>query len=227
MVPGFDVAASASPTAMFAVCFLSLAKGLLRCSGDAVVSGFEIAPVAAITVSPTGKIAIRQPSPEKGMLRRGFLLRRSSVSKGFDLVRISCGNVRTSIGDVPKVWMRSSDSSGSNRVPLVLDSDLVLDPVLDPDLVLDLDPGWDPDLGLDPDLDLDLELGLDPRGSEPLSFRGSVSSVVFASASSVVDSVSPATSGASVSPTRQFSFPLFLEDGPSLYYVVHLERAKQ
>ena len=126
----------------------------------------------------------------EGYARRGFLLRRSSVlcPKGIDLAGISCGNVRTLIGEVQEsCWFCSPEeqliSSGSDKAPLVLD----LDPVLDSDL--DPDPVLDPDLGLDP------VLGYDLRGVSD----GSVSLV---------------TPVASVLPMRQFSFPPVLEDAP-------------
>jgi hypothetical protein len=65
---------------------VSPAMGFLRCSGDVIGLG----PVAAASVSiPT----VRDPSPAKGLLQRGFLLRRSS-----DLASLSCGEERRPLG---------------------------------------------------------------------------------------------------------------------------------
>jgi hypothetical protein len=100
-------------------------KGLiLRCSGDVAVLGPAAGTVAAVSASPAGKCAVRDPSPAKGLLRRGFLLRRSS-----------------DLADIP---------GGKERLPLVLEPEQVLvpDPVLDPALILDPDPILNPDPGL-------------------------------------------------------------------------------
>jgi hypothetical protein len=100
-------------------------KGLiLRCSGDVAVLGPAAGAVAAVSASPAGKCAVRDPSPAKGLLRRGFLLRRSS-----------------DLADIP---------GGKERLPLVLEPEQVLvpDPVLDPALILDPDPILNPDPGL-------------------------------------------------------------------------------
>jgi hypothetical protein len=182
--PGSDAAASASPTGMFPV--HSPAKGLIRRLDDAVGSGSETGPVAAIIASPTGKKAIGHPSPAKGMLRRGFLLRQSTGSrpKGSDLAGIS----------VPEERMLSSDSPVQDSGP-VLDPSMDLDPILDPDLVLDPDPVLGSDLVLDP------ELGLDSSGSDPISVKdsGSPTSLV----SFVADSVFLVTTVAHDLPMRQ------------------------
>jgi hypothetical protein len=53
----------------------SPASGLLRCSGDVVVLGPAAGPDAVVSASPIGKFAVRDPSPAKGLLQRGFLLR--------------------------------------------------------------------------------------------------------------------------------------------------------
>jgi hypothetical protein len=69
---------------------VSPAMGFLRCSGDVVGLGPEAGPVAAASVSiPT----VSDPSPTKGLLQRGFLLRRSS-----DLASLSCGEERRPSG---------------------------------------------------------------------------------------------------------------------------------
>jgi hypothetical protein len=61
---------------------VSPTRGFLRCSGDIVGLG----PVAMASVSI---FAISDPSPAKGLLRHGFLLRRSS-----NLASLSCGEER-------------------------------------------------------------------------------------------------------------------------------------
>jgi hypothetical protein len=96
-------------------------KGLIiRCSGDVAVLGPAAGTVAAVSASPVGKCAVRDPSPAKGLLRRGFLLRRSSDP-----------------ADIP---------GGKERLPLVLEPEQVLVP--DPALILDRDPILNPDPGL-------------------------------------------------------------------------------
>jgi hypothetical protein len=99
----------------------------------------------AVSTSPTGKSAARDPSPAKGLLRRGFLLRQ-----------------RSNLADI---------SSGNERLPLALEPE----PVLVPDLALDLDPILDPNPSLAHILNpsessdglyegaaLEKDLGLDP-----------------------------------------------------------------
>jgi hypothetical protein len=104
---------------------VSLAGGFLKCSSDVVGLGPEASPVAAASV---GIFAVNDPSLVKGLLRRGFLLRRSS-----DLSGLSCGEKRLPLG-------------------LELKLGLVPDPVLEPVLVLEQDSvlGPDPGLVMDP-----------------------------------------------------------------------------
>jgi hypothetical protein len=54
---------------------VSPVMGFLRCSGDVVGLGPKAGPVVAAFVSIP---AVSDPSLAKGLLRRGFLLRRSS-----------------------------------------------------------------------------------------------------------------------------------------------------
>jgi hypothetical protein len=79
-------------------------------SGDTAISGPEAGRgvdstekgAAAGYASPTGKIADRNPSPAKGLLRRGFLLclgTAESGPKGTDKAGISSGKEWTSVGD--------------------------------------------------------------------------------------------------------------------------------
>ena len=101
---------------------ISPGRGLLRCSGDVVGLGLEAGLVVAAFV---GNLAVCDPSPAKGLLWHGFLLRRNS-----DLAGISCGEER-----LPYLVLEPVQ---------VLEPDLVLgvDPglVLEPDSILDLAP---------------------------------------------------------------------------------------
>jgi hypothetical protein len=67
-------------------------EGVVLALGSAESS--STGEVSAVWVSEKGKVAIRQPSSEKGMIRRGFLLWRSHVSspKGF-VLQTSSGEV--------------------------------------------------------------------------------------------------------------------------------------
>jgi hypothetical protein len=162
---------------------LSPARGLLQCSSDGVISGPIAGPDAAVSASPTGKLAVCDPSPAKGLLRHGFLLRQNSVSSPwFDLARSSCG----------KEWL---PSSGSDKAPLGMD----LNPVLD--LGLDPNPVPDPDPSLDPVLVASLT-----------SLVATISPVIRAPASPAAGSGSLVMLVASVSRVKQFSFPPVLED---------------
>jgi hypothetical protein len=108
---------------------VSPARGFLRCSGDIVGLGPEVGPVAMASVSIS---AISDPSPAKGLLWHGFLLRRSS-----NLASLSCGEVRRPLGLelkpglVPDLILEPV---------LVLEQDSVLGPDPNPGLLLDLDP---------------------------------------------------------------------------------------
>jgi hypothetical protein len=121
---------------------------LLDGSGEVVGLGPGAGTIAAASV---GNFAVCDPSLVKGLLWRGFLLRRSS-----DLAELSCGE---------------------ERLPLALDLKpvLVSDPVLEPVLVLKPDSilGPDPGLVLDPDpiLDPDPDPGLVPK-LKPAVSRG-------------------------------------------------------
>jgi hypothetical protein len=108
--------------------FVSPARGFLRCSSDFVGLGPEAGPVAAASISIS---VVSDPSPAKGLLQRGFLLRRS-----FDLADLSCGEERRSLGlelkpglvSDPVLALEQDSVSGPNP-GLVLDPDSILDPI--------------------------------------------------------------------------------------------------
>jgi hypothetical protein len=132
-------------------------------SSEVVGLGPGVGPVEAAYV---GIFAVRDPFPAKGLLRHGFLLRRS-----LDLAGLSCGEERPSlVSDLKPVLV--SD--------LVLELVLVLKPdsVLGPDLglVLDSDPilDQDPDPGLVPKLKPAVSRG-GPSGEGPVEQRDALS----------------------------------------------------
>jgi hypothetical protein len=182
MVPEVILGDSVDPKALVSnsrMGHLSPARGLLQCSSDGMISG----PDAAVSASPTGKLAVCDPSPAKGLLQHGFLLRQNSVSSPwFDLARSSCG----------KEWL---PSSGLDKAPLGMDLNPVLDLGLDPNLVPDPDPSLDPVLV-----------------ASLTSLVATISPVIRAPASPAAGSGSLVMLVASVSRVKQFSFLPVLED---------------